>query len=51
VELNGDPTDPRADSLPLYDLRGADLHLIDVNLVMGNVVAQVHNQAEAYLAE
>jgi hypothetical protein len=57
VHVNADPADPRAD-----DIRGdvqygpqvaADwgLHLIDVNLVMGDLVALVGDETKAYLAK
>lgn len=41
-------TDDPADSTALPGGRGADLHLLDVNLVMGNVVEQVRRQSEEY---
>ena len=56
VEVNGDPADPRVDDItgdimvigrPLKDW---GLHLIDVNLAMGDLVALVGEQAKAYAA-
>ena len=48
VEVHGDPADPRVD-----DIRGDltpewGLHLIDAHVVMGDLVALVAEQAEAY---
>jgi hypothetical protein len=57
VAVNGDPADPRADDIP-GDLGAAGrvqanwgLHLIDVNLAMGNLVDIVGKQAKAFLAK
>ena len=56
VDVNGDPTDPRVDDItgdilvfgqPLKDW---GLHLIDVNLAMGDLVALTGEQSKAYLA-
>ncbi|HEX6235978.1 MAG TPA: DUF3089 domain-containing protein, partial [Acidimicrobiales bacterium] len=50
LTVNGDPDDPRVDDI------GGDLtaqwgmHLIDVNVAMGNIVDLVGSQAEAYAA-
>lgn len=57
VTVNGNPADPRADDIP-GDLGAAGkvqanwgLHLIDVNVAMGNLVDIVGKQAKAYLAK
>lgn len=53
ITVNGDPADPRVDDIT-GDLGGAKplanwgLHLIDVNLVMGNLLDLVERQAKAY---
>ena len=54
VEVTGDPTDPRADDI-LGDvvvgpdvLRDWGLHLIDINVAMGNLVSIVETQAAAW---
>lgn len=56
VYVNGDPADPRVDDItgdilimgqPLKDW---GLHLIDVNLSMGDLVALVGEQSKAYVA-
>jgi hypothetical protein len=57
ITVNADPNDPRADDVP-GDL-GAfgkpqanwGLHLVDVNLTMGNLLDIVATQAKAYLAK
>jgi hypothetical protein len=57
VAVNGDPADPRVDDIvgdiiiggaPLKDW---GLHLIDVNLQMGDLTALVGRQSKAYLAK
>ena len=57
VTVNADPADPRTDDMggdiivggmPLKDW---GLHLIDVNLQMGDLVALVNRQSKAYLAK
>jgi hypothetical protein len=57
ITVNADPNDPRADDIP-GDLGGAarpqanwGLHLVDVNLTMGNLVDIVGRQSKAYLAK
>ena len=57
VTVNADPNDPRADDIP-GDLGMAGkplanwgLHLIDVNLAMGNLLEIVGKQSKAYLAK
>jgi hypothetical protein len=56
VTVHGDPSDPRVDEIT-GDVGGArplanwGLHLIDLNLVMGNVVDIVGQQAKAYAAK
>lgn len=53
IKVNGDPADPRADDIT-GDLGGAKplanwgLHLIDVNLTMGNLLDNVEAQSKAY---
>ena len=56
VSVHGDPADPRADDIP-GDLGAVGkvqahwgLHLIDVNLAMGNLVELVERQAAAFLS-
>ena len=57
VTINADPADPRADDIPGdlgppgKPLTNWGLHLIDVNLVMGNLVDVVSRQSKAYLAK
>jgi hypothetical protein len=54
VKVNADPTDPRADDISGdiavagVVLKDWGLHLIDVNLAMGDLVALVDRQAAAY---
>jgi Protein of unknown function (DUF3089) len=56
VTVHGDPADPRVDDIT-GDIGGArpqanwGLHLIDVNLVMGNLVDVIGQQAKAYAAK
>jgi hypothetical protein len=56
VTVHGDPADPRVDDitgdvgLPTNPLANWGLHLIDVNLSMGNLVDIVGQQARAYAA-
>ena len=57
VTVNGDPADPRVDDI-VGDIGRAPtvlanwgLHLIDVNLVMGNLLDIVGQQTKAYLAK
>jgi Protein of unknown function (DUF3089) len=56
ITVNGNPADPRADDIP-GDLgmpgkpqANWGLHLVDVNLAMGNLVDIVSKQSKAYLA-
>jgi hypothetical protein len=55
VTVHGDPADPRVDDIT-GDLGGAKplanwgLHLIDVNLAMGNLLDLVDAQSKAYRA-
>lgn len=57
VKINADPADPRADdisgdiSVAGVVLKDWGLHLIDVNLAMGDLVALVDRQAAAYGAK
>lgn len=54
VKINADPADPRADDIAGdivvagFTLKDWGLHLIDVNLTMGDLVALVDRQAAAY---
>ena len=54
VVINADPADPRADDIagdigpPGKPLADWGLHLVDVNLAMGNLVAIVGQQAKAW---
>ena len=55
VSVNGNPSDPRTDDIP-GDLGAIGkpipmwgLHLVDVNLVMGNLLTLVDRQTKAYL--
>jgi hypothetical protein len=54
VTVNGNPADPRTDDIP-GDLGGAaanwGLHLVDVNIAMGNLIDIVGEQAKAYAAK
>lgn len=57
VHINADPNDPRTDDIagdvkvgPIV-LKDWGLHLIDVNLAMGNLVDLVGTQSQAYLAK
>ena len=54
VTVNGNPADPRTDDIP-GDLGAAaanwGLHLVDVNIAMGNLIEIVGQQAAAYLAK
>lgn len=53
IKVNGDPADPRVDDIT-GDLGGAKpipnwgLHLVDVNLVMGDLLNIVEQQSKAY---
>jgi hypothetical protein len=56
VTVHGDPTDPRTDDI-IGDLGTADriqadwgLHLVDINVAMGNLVEIVAEQAKAWAA-
>jgi hypothetical protein len=57
ITVNADPTDPRADDVP-GDLGMAGkplanwgLHLVDVNLTMGNLLDIVSKQSKAFLSK
>ena len=56
VTVTGNPADPRADDItgdlgpPGKPLTNWGLHLIDVNLAMGNLLEIVSRQSKAYLA-
>jgi hypothetical protein len=55
VTVHGNPSDPRTDDIA-GDLGGQlsgqfGLHLIDVNLAMGNLVDIIEQQAKAYRAK
>jgi DUF3089 family protein len=57
VTVNGNPADPRADDIPGdlgppgKPLTNWGLHLIDVNLAMGNLLDIVSQQSKAFLAK
>jgi len=49
ITVNGDPADPRVDDIGGDTaLASFGLHIVDVNLVMGNLVDVVGQQADAY---
>jgi hypothetical protein len=48
VTVHGDPTDPRVDDIPGDLTPEWGLHLVDVNLAMGDIVAMVDRQAAAF---
>jgi hypothetical protein len=48
ITVHGDPAGPRADDVPGDLTPEWGMHLIDVNVVMGDIVELVHAQAEAY---
>ncbi|MFN8052219.1 MAG: DUF3089 domain-containing protein [Acidimicrobiales bacterium] len=50
VTVHGDPADPRADDIGGDLTPEWGLHLVDLNLVMGDVVSLVASQASAWLA-
>jgi hypothetical protein len=55
ITVNADPSDPRADDIPgdlgIKPQANWGLHLIDVNLAMGNLLEVVEKQAKAYLSK
>ncbi len=48
VTVNGDPDDPRADDISGDLSPEWGLHLVDVSLVMGDIVARVEDQIASY---
>jgi hypothetical protein len=48
VTVHGDPADPRADDISGDLTPQWGLHLVDVNLVMGDIVERVEDQAATY---
>lgn len=48
--VHGDPTDPRADDIPGDLTPEWGLHLVDVNLMMGNILDDVAAQAKTFAA-
>jgi hypothetical protein len=50
VTVNADPADPRVDDIPGNLTPQWGLHLVDMNLVMGDLVALAHSQGDAWLA-
>lgn len=50
VTVNGDPADPRADDISGDLTPEWGLHLVDLNVVMGNVVELVAAQADSWAA-
>ena len=51
VTINADPADPRVDDIPGNLTPQWGLHLVDMNLVMGDLVALANSQATAWLRE
>jgi hypothetical protein len=51
VRVDGDPSDPRVDDIPGDLTPQWGLHLVDVNLAMGDIVAMVADQAASYTAQ
>jgi hypothetical protein len=49
VTVNADPADPRVDDIPGNLTPQWGLHLVDMNLVMGDLVALAQSQATAWL--
>ncbi len=50
VTVNADPADPRADDIPGNLTPQWGLHLVDINIVMGDLQALVDSQGAAWLA-
>jgi hypothetical protein len=50
LTINGDPSDPRADDITGDLTPEWGMHLVDVNVAMGNIVDMVAAQAGAYVA-
>ena len=56
ITVNGNPADPRTDDIggdlgmPGKPIPMWGLHLIDVNLVMGDLLAALDQQSKAYLS-
>ena len=56
ITVHGDPSDPRTDEITGDVVANGQvladwgLHLIDVNLAIGNLVDIVHQQSKVYLA-
>jgi hypothetical protein len=50
ITINADPADPRVDDIPGNLTPQWGLHLVDMNLVMGDLVALAESQAAAWLA-
>ena len=50
VTVHGDPSDPRADDIAGDLTPEWGLHLVDVNLVMGDILHLVQQQTKAYEA-
>jgi hypothetical protein len=51
ITVNGNPADPRVDDIAGDMTPQWGLHLVDVNLAMGNLVEIVGEQAKAYVAK
>ena len=47
IEIDGDPTDPRADDIGGDFLPGWGLHMVDVNMVMGDLIELAERQFQA----
>lgn len=50
LTVNGDPADPRTDDITGDLTPDWGMHLVDVNVSIGNLIALVRSQAEAYAA-
>jgi hypothetical protein len=50
LTIEGDPADPRTDDIAGDLSPEWGMHLVDANVAMGDIVAMVHAQAEAYSA-
>lgn len=51
IRVRGDSNDPRADDIGGDFQEGWGMHLADMNVTMGNLVALAESQAEAYVSQ
>jgi len=51
IRVLGDSNDPRADDIGGDFLEGWGMHLADMNVAMGDLVALAQSQAEAYVSQ